>query len=316
MLLGAWVTWPQTPAEKTVAAFAPMVQTEGSAAAPTLAPTPANTMENWFALDGVATLAPSFVSSEFSAPTTPAPTPAPSETGGFLIELVREEGGEQADGQSPVKRALIYHTHTYEAYEQTPANPYKETQQWRTQDNQHNIVRVGEELASLLRSMGVEVVHDTSDFEPPNLTTAYSRSLSMLEQRKAQGESYDLYIDLHRDAYVEGQAGPNAIQVGDHSVARLMLLIGKGEGQTDEGFDEKPPWQDNLLIAQRITDSLNAQVAGLGKDVRIKAGRFNQHIAVGCVLVEVGNNLNTLEEAVAAMPYLADAIDDTLLNGK
>jgi stage II sporulation protein P len=87
-----------------------------------------------------------------------------------------------------------------------------------------------------------------------------------------------------------------------------MMLIGKGEGQTAQGYDEKPQWQDNLLIAQRLTDGLNSQVSGLGKDVRIKSGRFNQHIAVGCLVVEVGNNQNTLEEALAAMPYLADAV--------
>ena len=47
---------------------------------------------------------------------------------------------------------------------------------------------------------------------------------------------------------------------------------------------------------------------GLCRDVCIKTGRYNQHVAVGCVLVEAGNNRNTLEEVLAAMPYLADAI--------
>ena len=42
----------------------------------------------------------------------------------------------------------------------------------------------------------------------------------------------------------------------------------------------------------------------------LKAGRFNQHVQVGCLLVEVGNNRNTLGEALASMPYLADALDE------
>ena len=33
---------------------------------------------------------------------------------------------------------------------------------------------------------------------------------------------------------------------------------------------------------------------------------------VGCVLVEAGNNRNTLEEVLAAMPYLADAVLEAL----
>lgn len=51
---------------------------------------------------------------------------------------------------------------------------------------------------------------------------------------------------------------------------------------------------------------------GLCRDVCVKSGRFNMHVAVGCVLVEAGNNRNTLEEVLAAMPYLADAIVQVL----
>ena len=59
-----------------------------------------------------------------------------------------------------------------------------------------------------------------------------------------------------------------------------------------------------------ITDALNAQVEGLAYPVKTKTGRFNQHISEGAVLIEVGNNMNTLREALDAMPYLARAIDE------
>ncbi len=268
--------------------------------------------ENWFSVEGTQTPAPSSQETLLSGqPPSPGPTGTDMPT--FLIELVRNEGEPAGLSGGRPRRVLLYHTHTYEAYEQTEADPYKETQQWRTQDDSHNIVCVGEELAALLRGMGIEVVHDTTAFEPPNLDTSYTRSLEMLEKRKSAGETYDLYIDLHRDA-ATAQAGGNAVTVGDASVAKVMLLIGKGEGQTSVGYEEKPDWQKNLTIAQKMTDELNAQVPGLGKDIRIKSGRFNQHIATGCVLVEVGNNKNTLAEAKAAMPYLADAISVYLRN--
>ena len=236
----------------------------------------------------------------------PADTPAPPEDADFVIRLLG------AETETPRKRVLIYHTHTYEAYEQTQDDPYEETEKWRTADSAHNVVRVGEELAALLRSLGVEVVHDVTAFEPPNLSSAYTRSLEMLEKRQAAGERYDLYIDLHRDAYAESQTGPNTVNAGGVEAAKLMLLIGKGEGQTSEGFDQRPDWEANLVIAQDVTDDLNAQVDGLCRDVCVKSGRFNQHVAVGCVLVEAGNNRNTLEEVLAAMPYLADAIVQVL----
>ena len=245
------------------------------------------------------------VSVEPSATVEPSPSiaPAPTDEPAFRLEVVRAEPVE-------VKRVLIYHTHTYEAYRQVEDKPYAETEKWRTADAENNVTRVGAELASLLRGMGVEVTHDTTAFEPPKLSASYQRSLEMLVSRQAAGERYDLYVDLHRDAYTEGAGG--ALTIGGMPTARLMLLIGKGEGQTDAGLGEKPQWEANLAIAQRLTEALNMQADGLCRPVCVKSGRYNQHVAVGCVLVEVGNNRNSLAEALAAMPYLADAIHETL----
>ena len=229
----------------------------------------------------------------------------PAETPAFSIEVILTEKPQS-------KRVLIYHSHTYEAFEQVEGNRYQETEQWRTADSAHNMIRVGEELTTLLRALGVEVVHDTTAFEPPVLSTAYTRSLAMLEKRIADGETYDLYIDLHRDAYSASYGGGNTVSIGGADVAKLMLLIGKGEGVTGQGYDVKPDWEKNLAIAQAITDDLNEQAEGICRDVHIKTGRFNQHVAPACVLVEAGNNKNTLEEVLAAMPYLADAVAKAL----
>lgn len=263
----------------------------GAHVSPAPAPTP--TPQNLFAIEAVPTA-------------SPAPESTPSPAAGFAIEVLHSQT------ESPRKRVLIYHSHTYEAYEQTADDPYQETEQWRTADSAHNVVRVGEELAGLLRGLGMDVVHDVTAFEPPNLSSAYTRSLQMLERRRDGGERFDLYIDLHRDAYTTSQTGANSVNIGGSEVAKLMLLIGKGEGQTTQGFAEKPDWEANLTIAQMITDSVNTQASGLCKNVRLKSGRFNQHIATGCMLVEAGNNRNTLAEALAAMPYLADAIMEAL----
>ena len=56
---------------------------------------------------------------------------------------------------------------------------------------------------------------------------------------------------------------PNTVNDGGVEAAKLMLLIGKGEGQTSEGFDQRPAWEANLAIAREVTDDLNAQVDGL-----------------------------------------------------
>lgn len=225
----------------------------------------------------------------------------------FSVEILREEKA------LPVRkyRVLIYHTHTYEAYEQCSETPYIETEKWRTKDRNHNVIAVGEALASNLRACGIETVHDMTAFEPPSIDQAYERSRLMLERRLSAGEVYDLYIDLHRDALASQSTVKRTVNIAGESVARFMVLVGKG---TTGGYEDKPDWERNLAVAQAITDALNVQYDGLSRNVKIKTGRFNQHISDRSVLIECGVNTNTLEEVLAGIPYLAEAIINALEN--
>ena len=225
-----------------------------------------------------------------------APTP------GLQIEVIADAGTEPAKA---APRVLIYHTHTHEAYTQEPDDPYVALEEWRTADNAHNIVRVGEALTRLIRARGIEVVHDTTDHEQDELSTAYTRSLATLE---SYPEPFDLYIDLHRDAYSES-VGPVTLSVENVHLARLMVLIGRGDN-----FDEKPYYTENYAFAQALTERLNRLQSGICREVLVKKNRYNQHIGVHSLLIEVGNNRNTLSEALASMPILADALAEQLLS--
>ena len=244
---------------------------------------------------------------EQTASPAPEPTPSPpAEDTAMRVEVIRETAPPPA---WVGKRVLIYHTHTWEAYEQVQDAPYRETEKWRTKDNTCNVVAVGDALAAAMTALGLTVVHDTTAFEPPNLDDAYARSLTMLEARASAGEHYDLYIDLHRDALAATSTIRRTVEIGGLECARFMVLVGKG---TTGGYEQKPDWEANLLIAQRITSGLNGQQEGLARDIKIKTGRFNQHVAPCCVLIECGVNTNTLEQVLNGVPYLAQAIADAL----
>lgn len=222
------------------------------------------------------------------------------------VEVIRDEREPAHVG----KKILIYHTHTYEAYEQTEADKYQQIEKWRTSDNEYNVVAVGKALAASLTALGMDVEHDTTAFEPPTLEDAYERSLAMLETRIDAGERYDLYIDLHRDAIASTSTIRRTVNIGGVETARFMVLVGKG---TTGGYAEKPDWEKNFTIAQRITENLNAQCESLARDVKVKTGRFNQHVADCCILIECGMNSNTLDEVLAGIPYLAQSIADAML---
>lgn len=222
-------------------------------------------------------------------------TPAEGNTG-FSMEVISV--------QKPKKefRVYIYHTHTYEAYAMDDGNRYEETETWRTADENYNMIRVGAELKKQLEALGVTVTHDVTAYEMPRLSTAYARSLEGL--KKAVQDGYDLYIDVHRDAYSQGN-GSNTVLAEGMPAARVLFLIGKGD--SFEGA-EKPDYQKNRQAARWISDEMNGEISGLSRGVAMKSGRYNQHAAAPCILMEVGNNRNNLSEALAAMPYAARAI--------
>lgn len=207
-------------------------------------------------------------------------------------------------------RILIYHTHINEAYAQTESYTYTETGSFRTNDKNKNVAKVGEALKNHLLSYGYEVVHDTGDYEPPRLGTAYSRSLDMLEKRIKNDGEYDIYIDLHRDAY--DYTGEDTLTIDGKSVAKVMLVVGTGEGNNGTPILPRPDYKSNYAYAKKITDAVNAQVKGLAKDVRVNKSRYNQHISKRAILVEMGYTGNNLDEVLASVPYLAKAIATTI----
>lgn len=224
-----------------------------------------------------------------------------------IVQMTAAESRDDLRGDEPT--VLIYHTHTTEAYTQTNDNPYVETSSWRTNETDKSVVAVGKALAERLRrEYGYCVIHDTTNHEPPKLSTAYERSEETMRAYAAKYPTLRLFIDIHRDAYtVTGEPTSDyAVPYGDET-CRVMCVVGEGTN-----YEIKPHYAENLTLAQRLTERLIAMDERLARPVRIKSGRYNQHIYPACLLIEVGHNANTLEQALAVVPYLADALALTL----
>ena len=232
------------------------------------------------------------------------PTIAPQPT---KLPLSASYGGYgtglRLRGKQP--KVLIYHTHTTEAYFPTEDAPYQQTSAWRTNDNSNNVVAVGERLKEILeRDYGFAVLHDTTDHEPPKLSTAYERSEQTMLSYAEQYPSIEVFIDLHRDAYGSEPTEPtDTVLINGREVARLMFVVGRGED-----YEDKPFFETNRRFAERITEYLTGIDPKLARPIREKKGRYNQHVGAYCLLVEVGHNANTLEQAMAAVPFLAEGI--------
>lgn len=233
----------------------------------------------------------------------------------ILFELLDTESSTEITEHGQTPTILIYHTHATEAYLPTEEAPYEQTTRWRTNDPQNSVIAVGEALAQELRSYGYNVIHDTTNYEPPVLSSAYERSLQGMERYQEKYPDIALFIDLHRDAYeldddatMEEYAGiDDTVTINGETCARLMFVVGTGEGSSGNEFSVRPDYQTNYSLALGITEYLETVKEGFTRPIRVKTGRYNQHMGV-CLLIEVGHNANTLEEAKNAVKYFAKAI--------
>lgn len=204
---------------------------------------------------------------------------------------------------------LIYHTHGSEAYTQTEDSRYTESDAYRTTDCTKNVVLVGEAMAEVFRSMGFEVIHDTTLYDYPVYNGAYERSRDGIGKWLAQYPTIKFVLDVHRDALVseDGAAYKLISQEGDEKVAQVMLVVG-----SDASGASHPRWQENLALAVKLQLLLTGQYDQLARPITLRSTRFNQDTSPGALLVEVGGHGNTLAEAIAGGKKFAQTAGELL----
>ena len=230
------------------------------------------------------------------------------------VEKIQKEVAEApAQTQAPQQQQgnkpsiLIYHTHNDEAYLKDATEVYKETSAGRTLNQDFSVVKVGTILQQGLLNDGYTVFHDETDHVSGGLLTAYSRSLVTMLKYK---DKCSVFIDLHRDAYINQD--PNYFVANGVHTAKIMFVVGTGEGSTGKGYNPKPNWKENYKLALSITNKLNAMYPGICRPVYVRVERFNQHVSDSCLLAEIGNQKNSLAESEESAKILATAIGDVL----
>ena len=214
-------------------------------------------------------------------------------------------------GEGP--QILIVHSHGSEAYSQNDGDTYEESDPYRTTDCTHNVVKVGEEMATVFRAHGFQVIHDTTLFDYPSYNEAYDRSKAAVEQWLEKYPTIQVVLDVHRDA-LEGSDGEIYKMVSTEAgekVAQVMLVIGSSGGGADF-----PRWKDNLAFAVLLQRNLVRGYTSLARPIVLRNSRYNQQLLPGSILVEVGGHGNTLTEAIDGARLWADNVARTLLTLK
>ena len=225
--------------------------------------------------------------------------------------LLREGTVDVPLGEGP--HILIIHTHGSEAYSMTDGDVYEESDPYRTTDCAHNVVRVGEEMATVFRAYGFQVIHDTTLCDYPAYNGAYDRSKAVVEQWLERYPSIRVVLDVHRDALVgsEGEIYKMVSVEAGKKVAQVMMVLG-----TDAGGADHPRWKDNMAFALKLQRNLVKGYTSLARPTVLRKSRYNQQLCPGSILVEVGGHGNSLSEAIAGGRLWADNVARTLLEMK
>lgn len=202
-------------------------------------------------------------------------------------------------------KVLIIHTHVSEAYTKSPGEDYEQTADYRSDDENYNMVAIGKRVAQILRASGVEVIHDTNSYEYPNTDYAYKEARTAIEEHLRENPDITLVIDLHRDAALleDGSQWGPTVTVDGKETARMAFAIG-----TNCYLGGDSHYESNLALTLKLQVQLEKMYTGITREILISSSSYNQDLPTNFMLVEVGAAGNTFQEAMNAADCLAQGI--------
>lgn len=207
--------------------------------------------------------------------------------------ISKEEAGPQI---------LIYHTHSQETFADSVPGDVSTT-----------IVGVGDRLAQILNNTyGYQVLHHTGQYDVDSRDDAYSASLPAIEQVLKDNPTIKVVIDLHRDQMPEETK--LVMDLDGRPTARFMFFNGlsrtRQTGNISYLYNEN--LEENLAFSFQMQLKAAEYYPGLTRKIYLKGYRYNMHLKPRTLLVELGAQNNTVEEAMNACDPLAHILDMVL----
>lgn len=199
--------------------------------------------------------------------------------------------------QPPVQEPpsiFVYHSHNAEAYQGT-------TKQRYIYDNDSlTIMRVGQELVNELDRLGVEAVQDGSHHMDTKFTDAYMNSRRTVQAALTKSTDYKMIFDLHNDGT---DLNISTTVINKEPVARILIVLSKSEALPH------PNWRQNEAFAKALHKKIEELYPGLSRGILYEElARYNQDLHPQSLLLEIGGNFNSMDEALRSVRYLAKAV--------
>lgn len=198
---------------------------------------------------------------------------------------------------------LIYHTHSQEAYSNSAP-----------QEASSSVVAVGDYLEVLLEQQyGIDVLHHKGQYDVEKRDSAYANVLPDLETILKENPSIEVVIDLHRDGVPEDRH--LMTEINGKPTAQIMFFNGLSRTTASGNLDylANPYIEDNLAFSFQMQLAAAEYYPGFARKIYLKGYRYNMHLCPKSLLIEVGAQTNSFEEAINAMEPLANILAKVLL---
>ena len=192
-------------------------------------------------------------------------------------------------------QVLIMHTHTTESYMTSERDYYTADDASRSREADKNMIAIGNIIEEKLREAGIAVIHDTAVHDYPSYSGSYTRSAATVSSDLKAYPSIKIVIDIHRDA-ISGDNNEKikpVVEIDGESAAQVMLVMGSQTGE----ITNHPNWQENLSLAVKYQQTMEVMYPSLARAITLNSAKYNQNLTKGSILLEVGTDANTLEEA-------------------
>jgi len=192
----------------------------------------------------------------------------------------------------------IYHTHTAESF--IPSSGVAH----RPGGQRGDIVNVGDALVRRLALHGIAAVQSKNIHDYPSFMKAYGPSEATAKKMLADNPSIQMLFDIHRDAEKRENA---TVIVNGVAMARIAIVVGMGQPDLAQ-----PHWPQNHAFAKLIDAKLGQRFPGLSRGIQLVEWRYNQHLHPRALLIEVGCQENSKEEAIRSIELFGDTVAEIL----
>jgi len=226
--------------------------------------------------------------------------------------LTSDLGFEITDSDEP--QVLIVHTHTTESYLINDNGYYYTDYPFRTTDPSRNMVAVGKEIVAALKNNGITAVQAT-EIHDETYTGSYDRSEQTIYKYMEKYPSIKVILDIHRDAVgyddERGKYKPTFTYNGKKA-AQIMIMSGY-DPYNNYGLGH---WEENLTFALKLQQKAESMYPGMTRPLYFGDFAYNMFINNGSLLIEVGTETNTLQEAKYTGELLGNVLSSVLNESK